>query len=427
MKPSVDDVTVLRSLCCVHCPACHSLCEVGGGALAQLQLLQVSLGLQVSVEEGEQAEVFPAERAAVWRFSAVDAAVPQEAGRHLEGLGAERAAVRLLVAVREAVLPQQLLQPVAPPTQLAVERLLARVSAAVDAQLRRAGELFPADVAGDDGGVGRQLVRVFADDVVLQAAVAPPTHGAQLALAGVHGLVAAQVGGLREAPPTGGAAVRPLVQVHQLVARQVSGVEEAPPTHVAGEGLVEVRDAVRLEDAGGAEAPPTDVAVAALLARVPRPHVQVAVRSVAERLGAEVAGERQQPVSSPLVLTQLQHAAEALAARRAQGVGLPVVGGESLCVWKQHGALRAAMVNVRRLCGRSHAPIRSPIAACCGNSAHLGRRGGGGRRRGRPSVLVVGKVGLRRRGGGGASDGRSRHAAFVLTCEHRGHHRSKVT
>ena len=57
-----------------------------GGQRPLLSASQVSFGLQMSLEEGEEAEVFAAGVAAVRRLSTVDAAVPQEARRHVEGL-----------------------------------------------------------------------------------------------------------------------------------------------------------------------------------------------------------------------------------------------------------------------------------------------------------------------------------------------------
>lgn len=321
--------------------------EVRGRGRPLLRLLQVSFGLQVSLEEGEQAEVFPADVAVERRLSAVDAAVPHEAGGHVEGLGAERAAVGLLAAVGVAVVPQQLLQPVALPADVAAVGFLPCVAPLVHAVLRPVGELLPADVAADDGAAGqqlaiRQLVRVFADDVVLQAAVALAADRAELPLSGVGRLVTAQVLRLREALPTGGAAIRPLRLMHQLVARQVAGVVEALPAHVADEGLVKVRNAVRLQHADAGVALPADVAVAALLSRVPGLDVQVTVSFVVEPLGAVVAGVRQQPVFFLLVFAELQDAGERRSACRARRMRLPVVVGEPLCIWKQHAALRAA-------------------------------------------------------------------------------------
>lgn len=69
----------------------------------------MSFGLQVSLEEGEQAEVFAAVEAAVGRLSGVDAAVPHVAGGQVEGLGAECAPVGFLPSVGVPVVPQQLL------------------------------------------------------------------------------------------------------------------------------------------------------------------------------------------------------------------------------------------------------------------------------------------------------------------------------
>lgn len=319
--------------------------EVRGDSsrLPLLRLLQVSFCLQVSFKESEQAEVFPAVMAAVRRLSGVDAAVPHEAGGQVEGLGAHRAAVGLLSSVGVAVVPQQLLQPVALPTDVAVERLLPGVAPLVRSVLRRVGELLAADLASDDGVGGwqltcRQLVGVFADDVVLQVAEALPADGAELPLAGVGQLVAAQVGGLREALPAGGAVVRSDLLVHQLVARQVAGVVETLPADVAGEGLVEVGHPVGLQHADAGVAFPADVAVAALLAGVPCLHVQVAVRLVVEPLGAEIAGVRQQPVRADLVFAKLQDSSEQCPAHRACWVGLLLVVGEPLSTGKQHAA-----------------------------------------------------------------------------------------
>lgn len=275
----------------------------------------MSFGLQVSLQEGEQAEVFPAVETAVRRLPGVDAAVPHEAGGQVEGFGAESTPVRLLPGVGVPVVPQQLLQAVTLPADVAVERFLSRVAPLVNSELRRVGELLAAHLAGDDGVSGRQLVggelvRVFADDVVLQAAVALPADGAELPLSGVDHLVAAQVGGLGEALPTGGAPVRPNLLVHQFVAGQVAGVVKALPADVADERLLEVRHPVRLQHADAGVALPADVAVAGFLAGVPRLHVQVAVSFVVEPLGAELAGVRQQPVLLDLVFAESQDAAE---------------------------------------------------------------------------------------------------------------------
>lgn len=133
---------------------------------------------------------------------------------------------------------------------------------------------------------------MLAGDVVLQAAVALPTDGAELPLSSVHQLVSAQVHRLREAFPAGAAPMRPYVLVHGLVACQVAGVEEALPAHVADEGLVKVREAVSFEHADAGETLPADVTVAGLLTCVPGLHVQVAVSFVVKRLRAEVTAER---------------------------------------------------------------------------------------------------------------------------------------
>lgn len=328
--------------------------EVGGGDAPSLRLLQVRFGLQVSLEEGEQAEVLAAIVAAVRRLSSVDAAVPHEARGQVEGLGAEGAAVRFHPGVGVPVVPQQLLQPVALPADVAVEGFLPRVAPLVNLELRQVGELLATHLAGDNGVCGRQLVggelvRVFADDVVLQAAVGLAADGAQLPLPGVDRLVAAQVGGLGEALPAGGALVRPLVPVHQLVARQVAGMVEAFAADVADEGLVEVRQPVRLQHTDAGVALATDVAVAGLLASVPRLHVQVAVRFVVEPLGAVVAGVRQQPVLFDFMLAEPQDAGEECAAQRAHRVGLLLVVAESLHVGKQHPALQTQLVHLCRL------------------------------------------------------------------------------
>lgn len=287
----------------------------GGGVLSLLCLPQVSFGLQVCLQESKQAEVFATIMAAEGCLSCVDAAMPQEAGGCVEGLAAERAAVRRLVCVGIAVVTQQLLQPIALPADITVERFLPAVAPLVNPTLRQVGELLAADVAADHSGgrwqlTGRELVQVLANDVVGEAAEAFPADGAQLLLSGVRGLMAAQVGGLSEATPTGGAAVRPLLPVHQLVTRQVAGVVEASPTYIADKCLVKVGDAVHLEHAGASVRFPTEVAAAALLTSVPRLHVQVAVGLVAERLWAEVTGVGQQPVLFCLVLPQLQDSRE---------------------------------------------------------------------------------------------------------------------
>lgn len=150
--------------------------------------------------------------------------------------------------------------------------------------------------------------------------------------------MAAKVGGLREAPPTGGALVRPLIQVHQLVARQVTGVVEAFAADGADEGLVEVGHPVCRQHADTGVALPTDVAVAHLLASVPRLHVQAAVRFVVEPLGAVVTGVWQQPVLFDLMLTEPQDAGEEHTAHRARQMTLPLVVIQPLRVWKQHAA-----------------------------------------------------------------------------------------
>lgn len=144
----------------------------------------------MSLEEGEEAEVLPTVMAAVWRCSAVDAAVPHEAGGQVKSLGAQRAPVRLLAGVRVPVVPQQLLQTVTFPADVTVERLLPSVAPQVDLILRGVGELLATDLTVNDGVSGRQLIgqklmRVFADDVVLQAAVTLTTDGAELPVSSV--------------------------------------------------------------------------------------------------------------------------------------------------------------------------------------------------------------------------------------------------
>ncbi len=233
-------------------------------------------------------------------------------------------------------------------------RLLSGVAPLVNFKLRRVGELLAAHLAGDDGVsgrqlVGRELVRVFADDVVLQAAVALAADGAELPLSGVDRLVTAQIGGLGEALPAGGALVGPDLLVHQFVARQVAGVIEALPADVADERLLEVGHPVRLQHADAGVALPADVAVAGFLSGVPRLHVQVAVSFVVESLRAVVAGVRQQPVLFHLVFTESQDAGEQHPAHRAHRVRLAVVVGEPLCVWKQHPALQTLVMSLCRL------------------------------------------------------------------------------
>lgn len=123
----------------------------GSSSVSLLHLLQVSFGLQVSLKEGEQAEVLAAVMAAVRRLSAVDAAVPHEAGGQIKAFGAEGAAVRFLPSVGVLVVPQQLLQPVALPADVTVERLLPCVAPLVDLELRWVGKLLAAHLAGDYG------------------------------------------------------------------------------------------------------------------------------------------------------------------------------------------------------------------------------------------------------------------------------------
>lgn len=337
-------VHILLSLQSKYNPELRPVSGVRRDGLSVLRLLQVSFGLQVSLEEGEQAEVFPAVVAAVWHRSAVDAAVPHEAGGQVEGLGAERTPVWLLSGVCVPVVPQQLLQTVTLPADVAVEWLLPGVAPLVDFKLRRVGELFAADLAVDDSVSGRQLVgwelvRVFADDVVLQAAVALAADGAKLPVPGVDHLVAAQVGGLGEALPAGGALVRPDLLVHQFVSRQVAGVVEALPADVADEGLLEVGHPVCFQHADTRVTLTADVAVAGFLSSVPSFNVQVAMSLVVESLGAVVAGVRQQPVFFALMFAELQDAGEQSPAHRAHRVRLVLVVRESLRGRKQHPTL----------------------------------------------------------------------------------------
>lgn len=283
--------------------------------MSLLHLLQVSFGLQVSLEEGEQAEVLAAVMAAVRRLPAVDAAVPHEAGGQIEALGAEGAAVRFLPRVGVLVVPQQLLQAVALPADVTVERLLPCVAPLVDLELGWVGKLLATHLAGDDGVsgwqlVGGQLVRVFADDVVLQAAEALATDGAQLPLSSVDGLVTAQVGGLGEALPTGGAMVRPQLLVHHLVARQVAGVVEAFAADVTDEGLIKMGHSVCLQHADAGVALATNVTMAGFLPGVPGLHMQVPVRFMVESLGTVFTGVRQEPMLVHLMIPEPQDAGE---------------------------------------------------------------------------------------------------------------------
>lgn len=291
----------------------------GSGSVSLLHLLQVSFGLQVSLEEGEQAEVFAAVMAAVRRLSAVDAAVPHEAGGQIEALGAEGAAVRFLTGVGVLVVPQQLLQAVALPADVTVEWLLPCVAPLVDFELGWVGKPLAAHLAGNDGVsgwklVGGQLMRVFADDVVLQAAVGLATDGAQLPLSSVDGLVTAQVGGLGEALPTGSTMVRTQLLVHQLVARQVAGVVEAFAADVTDEGLIKMGHPVRLQHADAGVALATNVTMAGLLPGVPGLHMQVTVRLMVEPLGTVLTGVWQQPVLFHFMLPEPQDASEKPAA-----------------------------------------------------------------------------------------------------------------
>lgn len=108
---------------------------MGGASVHPLHLLQVSFGLQVSLEEGEQAEVLAAGVAAVRRLPAMDAAVPHEAGGQAEALGAERASVRFLPGVCVPVVPQQLLHAIVLPAHVAVERFFPCVAPLVELEL----------------------------------------------------------------------------------------------------------------------------------------------------------------------------------------------------------------------------------------------------------------------------------------------------
>lgn len=309
-----------------------------------LCLLQVSFGLQVSLEEGEQAEVFPAVVAAVWHRSAVDAAVPHEAGGQVEGLGAERTPVWLLSGVCVSVVSQQLLQTVTLPADVALERLLPSVAPLVDFKLRWVRELLATDLAADDGVcgwqlVGWELVRMFADDVVLQAAVALAADGAELPVPGVDHLVAAQISGLGETLSTGGAVVWPDLLVHQFVSRQVTGMVEALPADVADKGLLKVGHPVCFQHTNAGVTLPADVTVTGFLSGVPSFHMQVTMSLVVESLGAVVTGVWQQPVFFVLMFAELQDAGEQCPANRAHRVRLVLVVRESFRSWKQHPTL----------------------------------------------------------------------------------------
>lgn len=235
-----------------------------------------------------------------------------------------------------------------------------------------------------------------ADHVVPQAAEALAADGAELLLSGVRGLVAAQVGSLREAPPAGGAAERARLLVHQRVSRQVGGVVEGLAADLAHKGLAEVRHPVRLQRADAGVALPTDVAAAALLAGVARLDVQVAVRLVVEALGAEAAGERQEAVLLHLVFPELQDAAERRAAHRAQRVGFPVVVGQPIDAGEQPAAAPALQVKLLARRGR-----RPPPPTAFGRAV---------RWRWGPGVVMV----IGRRGGRGEAH------LQLLTCEIRG-------
>lgn len=158
--------------------------------------------------------------------------------------------------------------------------------------------------------MGGQLMRVFADDVVLQAAVGLATDGAQLPLSSVDGLVTAQVGSLGEALPTGGAMVRTQLLVHQLVARQVAGVVEAFAADITDEGLIKMGDPVCLQHADAGVALATNVTMAGLLPGVPGLHMQVTVRLMVEPFGTVATGVWQQPVLFHLMLPEPQNAGE---------------------------------------------------------------------------------------------------------------------
>lgn len=151
---------------------------------------------------------------------------------------------------------------------------------------------------------------MFADDVVLKAAVALATNGAELPLPGVGRLMAAQVGRLGEAFSTGGALVRPDIFVHQCVASQMTSMVEAPSTDITGELLLKVGHLVSLQHADGGVTLTTDVTVAAFLACVPTLDVQVEVWFVVEPLWAVFAGVRLQSVIFDLMFTKSQDAGE---------------------------------------------------------------------------------------------------------------------
>lgn len=147
-----------------------------------LHLPQVSFGVQVSLKEGSEAEVSATVVAAVWYLAAVDA-------RCLRNLV-------VLNAVGVAVVTQQLLQMVALPTNVTAELLLTCVGPLVNPELRLVEELLATCRAGGAGVSVGQLVGVFVEDVVLQAAVRLPTDGTELSLTTVDSLVAAKVGHL---------------------------------------------------------------------------------------------------------------------------------------------------------------------------------------------------------------------------------------
>lgn len=132
---------------------------------------------------------------------------------------------------------------------------------------------------------------MFTDQVVPQTAVTLSTDRTQLPLSTVGHLMAAQVGSLREAPPTGWTPVWPLVLMDHLVAGQVTSMVEALPTDAADEPLVKVCESVCLHDTDAGVSFSTDVAVTRLFPCVACLDVQVAVSFVVESFGAVVAGK----------------------------------------------------------------------------------------------------------------------------------------
>lgn len=200
---------------------------------------------------------------------------------------------------------------------------------------------------------------VFADYVHPQAAEALTADRTQLLLSGVHRLVAAQVCDLCEAPPTGGAGVRPDFLVHQLVALQVVGVVESLWADVTNECLLKVGHPVRLEHADAGEAPPTDVTVAALLTCVTRLHVQVSVSLVVEPLRAVAASVPQKCVFFYLMFTEFHDASERSTTHRAKRVELLLVVSKPLAAGKHHAAAQTLQVS---LCSHSDQVLSSPAA-----------------------------------------------------------------